>query len=159
MVAITFYWRRYSWGEGSVVTEWHLDVSESRFYRDYWGQKQRVYVKGHQNNSKTARILPRRHRTPWFWNSWIRHYHMSSMTIDRYHNDLLRPLYCVTALDTVKNEREIYLIWNITTFLLKCLNVSIKKQIFYFIHRFVTKYNKSEEWMRIWAMDCSFWKM
>ena len=131
-----------------------------RFYRDYWGQKQRVYVKGHQNNSKTSRILLCRYRAPWFWNSWIRHWnHMFSMTIDRYHNDLLRPLYCVTALNTVKNERGIYVIWNITTFLLKCLNVSIKKQIFYFIHRFVTKYNKSEEWMRIEQWIVHFWKM
>ena len=31
-----------------------------------------ICVKGNQNNLQTPRILPRRDRTPGFWNSWIR---------------------------------------------------------------------------------------
>ena len=30
------------------------------------------YVKVHQNNSQTPKILPHRDRAPWFRNSWIR---------------------------------------------------------------------------------------
>ena len=45
-------------------------------------QKQRVCVKGHQNNLQTLKIIPRRGRAPWFLNSWIRHCFIFSNIFD-----------------------------------------------------------------------------
>ena len=59
-----------------------MQCSQYVFYSLLSLQKQRVCVKGHQNNLQTSKIIPRRGRAPWFLNSWIRHCFIFSNIFD-----------------------------------------------------------------------------